>query len=309
MNQPQGVRILRNEPLRRWTGFKIGGPADYLCLPRNVDQLLAVIRWANAHGQEITYLGGGYNILASDKGVRGVVVVLKEGFDHLVQGPIGAGRVRIIAGAGVSLARLVAMAGRDGWADLTFLAGIPGTTGGALVMNAGAWGGSMEQVIERLTLVNGHGQPRELAAEELEFSYRFVRLPQPAVVVEMELISRLADPTEVSSQIKASLEARRRRQPTDRPSAGSFFKNPPGDYAGRLIEAAGLKGERVGEAMVSPVHANFIVNLGQATAEDVLTLASLVRDEVKARFGVELEPEVRFIGEGRERWPWLTPNE
>ncbi|MBW1711958.1 MAG: UDP-N-acetylmuramate dehydrogenase, partial [Deltaproteobacteria bacterium] len=291
---PQGVEVLLAEPLAKWTTFRIGGPAEVLCLPRGLDQLRTILAWAGERTKPITLLGGGSNVLVSDQGLAGAVVVLREGFDQVDEQTGGRDRVRIKAGAGLKLARLTALAGQKGWADLVFLAGIPGTLGGATMMNAGTGQAAMDQVVRRLRVVDPAGRSRDLASSELNFSYRRLGLDPDLTVVEVELESRLAPAQEVAGRIKAALELKRQTQPLNWASAGSFFKNPPGDFAGRLIEAAGLKGARVGQAQVSEVHANFIVNLGSATAEEVLTLAAKVKREVKAGFQVELKPEVRF---------------
>ncbi len=295
----------REASLAEWTSFGIGGPAEMLCLPRSLEELEAVVAWANQKNLPLIVLGAGSNVLISDEGLRGVVVVLRRGFDRLRSKGSGRSFVRLEAGAGLKISRLTAEAGAKGWVDLVFLTGVPGTVGGAVVTNAGTEQGSMGQVVRRIEMINGSGARRKVEAQDLRFEYRALSLPPGAVVVAVTLESRLVEPEAVAAQIKRALEQRRQRQPRGQLSAGSFFKNPAGDFAGRLIEAAGLKGAREGEALISPVHANFIVNLGRATAAEVLTLAERVRAEVADKFGVNLEPEVRFLGPGRERWPRL----
>lgn len=303
MTLPPGIKILIDEPLSRWTGFKVGGPADYLCLPADVDQLAAALAWADQEGLPVTVLGGGFNTLASDEGVAGAVISLRENFDRLVA-DLGRDRVALRAGAGLRLSRLVGRAAAEGWADLAFLAGIPGTLGGAAMMNAGAWDRSLAEVITGLTVLGDDQKPRRLSAEEAGFGYRRADGLAGRLVLEVELQSSLASPAEVSREVNRILARRKERQPIEAASAGSFFKNRPGEPAGRLIEAAGLKGRRMGGAMVSDKHANFIINTGGATAADIVALAELVAEEVKRTSGVELTPEVRYIGRGRNKWPW-----
>jgi len=305
LKPPAGVTVLFDEPLAGWTSFGIGGPAEILCLPTDEDQLRQVLDWARQAGRPVTVLGGGSNVLISDRGVPGLVIILRQGFDRISHQPLGPEEVLIRAGAGFSSGRLVSLAGEHGWLDLAFLAGVPGSIGGAAVVNAGAAEGWMSDVVQGLRVLNGQGRSRRLDRAELDYTYRCLRLDPDKIVVEVELKSRLAEPGTVSQMIGRWLKRRRVRQPGGAGSAGCFFKNPPRDSAGRLIEAVGLKGRRCGAAMISDVHANFIVNLGRARAADVMVLAERARTEVWIRFGIELEPEVRFLGRGREKWPWL----
>ncbi len=300
--------ILGAEPLAGRTTLGVGGTAEFFFEARHMAELTAALDWARENGLEVTILGAGSNVVVSDEGVPGLVVALGVGFESLEHRDEGD-RVRVTAGGGIRLGRLTAAAIRRGWADLVFLNGIPGTLGGALMMNAGAHGEDMSRVAEGASLVNGGGRLRRLTADDLRFSYRRLALPEgvkaPAVVVEVELNSRRCVPDEAAARAASLLERRRQSQPWRQHSAGSFFKNPPGDSAGRLIESCGLKGARVGDAAVSDVHANFLVNLGRATAAEIMDLADLVRRTVRTSHGVELEPEVKFLGRGRERWPWL----
>lgn len=299
------LEVLFMQPLAPFTTFGIGGSADVVYMPKKTEDLKRVVKINRAQGENPVFLGGGSNVLVSDEGVAEPVVILKRGFDRIEHEEPVSGKVLIRAGAGVSSAGLVSEAARRGWADLVFLAGIPGTIGGAAVMNAGYGDRAVADVITRLKVIEADGETIELGRKELNYSYRRLELNKGVVVVEVELGSRLEDPEKVGREVREARKKRRETQPKRVKSAGSFFKNPGDDFAGRLIEAAGLKGERVGQAQVSPVHANFIVNTGSATALEVMTLAQKVRDEVMARFNVQLRPEVRFIGRGGERWPWM----
>ncbi len=299
------LEVMFEQPLAPFTTFGIGGPADVLYLPRKVEDLERVFRLHRAGDEAPICLGGGSNVLISDQGVAEPVVVLKYGLDTLETEEFSGEEVLIRAGAGATSAALVGRAAREGWADLVFLAGIPGTVGGAAVMNAGYGERAMAGVVEALKVLEPGGETRRVGRDKLDYGYRRLSLERGTVVLEVELKSRAGDPREVDREIKEALRRRREGQPKGVKSAGSFFKNPENDFAGRLIESAGLKGRRCGRAQVSPVHANFIVNTGSATAEEVMTLAQEVREEVKAKFEITLEPEVRYIGRGGERWPWM----
>lgn len=295
----------RDVPLADKTTFRIGGRADFLARARDLEELAEVIGWANENTGGYVLLGGGSNLLISDQGLAETVIILGDGFKNLELTETGGTSVGIRVGAAARLARLTGLAAREGLAELAFTAGIPGTVGGAAAMNAGTPEGDMSRVVGRLTVIGPDGRRRRFARKELTYGYRSLDLEPGAVIVEAELEADKSDPESVAARIRQTVRRRRVRQPRAAGSAGSFFRNPEGDFAGRLIEAAGLKGRRVGRAEVSAEHANFIVNLGGATAEEVLTLAGEVRDKVAERFGVELRPEVRFLGRGRERWPWI----
>ena len=299
------LEVIFAAPLAPFTTFGIGGPADVLYLPRRAEDLEKILNLHRSKQERPVCLGGGSNVLISDQGVAEPVVVLKYGLDTLESEETPEGEALIRAGAGLRSSALVARAAERGWADLVFLAGIPGTVGGAAVMNAG-WGAqAMSGAVTALKVLGPRGHTRRLDREELDYGYRSLSLEKGSVVLEVELKSGLDDPAQVEARIKEALRRRGQGQPKGVRSAGSFFKNPENDFAGRLIEAAGLKGRRCGQAQVSPVHANFIVNTGSATAEEVMTLAQEVREAVRAEFGITLEPEVRYIGRGGERWPWM----
>ena len=290
-----GDRARGGEAVARHTSYRIGGPADLLVLPDTAEELAFVLGVAGAHGVAVTMLGGGSNVLVGDGGIRGVAVKLGRGFARVawtVDGDVG----RATAGAAVQLGRLSRAAARRALAGLEFAEGIPGSVGGALAMNAGAYGGNLASVVDAVEGVLPDGTRRTLPAADLAFDYRRAVLPAGFVVtaVGFRLVRDAAD------AIAARMEDVRRRrvaaQPHGLPNGGSVFKNPAHDHAGRLIEAAGLKGARAGGARISDRHANFIVNEGRARAADVKALIEMAQRVVWERSGVWLEPEVRLVG-------------
>ncbi len=283
--------LLRDAPLAQRTAIRVGGPADLLVRPADPDALGELLRAAGELGVPLSVLGGGANTLVADAGVRGVVLRLPQDFPgEAVDG------ARLLLSAGAPTARLPARAHAHGLTGMEFIAGIPGTLGGAVAMNAGTRLGEMKDLVTRAELATAAGTGW-VAAAALGFGYRTCRLPPGAVVTRVELELRPGDVAHSAALMRQDRERRRRTQPLDRPTFGSTFTNPPGDHAGRLIEAAGLKGHRVGNATWSDVHANFVVNLGGATAADVLALIRLARQRVWEQAGVRLETEVRFLGQ------------
>lgn len=282
-----------NEPLHRYTSFRIGGPADIFVSPASVEDVAAVQETAAAYGVPVTVIGGGSNLLVADTGVRGVVMRIGRGLSRIAW---DGARVTVEAGAPLPL--LAKEAARRGLAGLEFAGGIPGTVGGALVMNAGAHDGCMANVVRRVWIVDAAGNTLELDSSSMEFSYRASCLQREkgwvAVRTELDLVP--GDGEAIQAKMMAYLEKRRRTQPLGTKNAGSIFKNPPGDFAGRLLEQAGCKGMAEGDACVSSVHANFIINRGNATAADVLRLIERMRSRVKEQFGIELELEVGLLG-------------
>jgi UDP-N-acetylmuramate dehydrogenase len=282
---------VRDAPLAPRTAIRVGGPADLLARPADPDALAELLRAVRDLGVPLAILGGGANTLVADAGVRGVVLRLPP---DLV--PEGGSGTRLLLGAGQPTSRLWVRAHALGLVGMEFVAGIPGTLGGAVAMNAGTRIGEMKDVVARVELATAAGAGF-VEARALGFAYRTCRLPPGAVVTRVELALREGDVAESERAMQEDRERRRRTQPLDKPTFGSTFRNPPGDFAGRLIEAVGLKGHRVGSATWSDVHANFVSNLGGATARDVLALVNLARSRVKAAFGITLEPEVRLLGE------------
>lgn len=287
-----GARLRRNEPLAGFTSFRIGGPADLMLVLESEEELAFALAAAHRHGVPAFCLGGGTNLLVSDKGVCGLVTRLGPGFARLtIEGP------RASARAAVSFCALVEAVVERGLEGLEFGEGIPGTVGGAMVMNAGAFGSEMARVVDVVQGIDAAGRPRALSREELNFAYRRCDLPVGFVITRVDFELKPGDRSALVARV-AELRARRAaRQPNGVPNAGSIFKNPPGSFAGRLLEAAGLKGYRLGAAGFSERHANFIVNLGGAQAADVRALIELAQKRVSEDSGVTLEPEVKLIGE------------
>jgi len=285
--------LLPNEPLAKYTTWKIGGPADLLIIPRGKRELAAAVALLHRRGVPWTNLGRGSNMLVLDKGIRGVVIKPGPGLDYArFDGHT------VTAGAAFSFIKLSVLAGKHGLTGLEFAGGIPGSVGGAVYMNAGAHGSDVSRIFKSAEIVTENGEIVRFDREAMRFGYRHSILhTMPGIVVEATFELAPGDRKEIAAAMAAYKDRRQRTQPLQSPTAGSVFRNPPGDYAARLIEAAGLKGYRSGGAAVSDVHANFIVNTGQATAEDVLTLMEHIQRTVKARFGVELVPEVLVVGE------------
>lgn len=283
------------EPMARHTTFRIGGPARVFCVLETVHDLTAAMRVIEDEGLAWTVVGKGSNLLVSDAGYDGVILVLGREFKrHAVEGET------LRAGAACVLAHLVQDAFNLGLAGLEWAVGIPGTVGGALAMNAGTHDGTIGGVVDTVTmhvpgtgLVLAHGR-------DVAWEYRRSGLAGRGVIVEASLNVVPGDPVRIRARMERNLRDRKSTQPLGMSSAGSVFVNPPGDSAGRLIEAAGLKGLAVGGAQVSTVHANFIVNRGGATARDVTSLMATITSTVKDRYGVDLRPEIRFIGSFEE---------
>lgn len=286
-----GTTVRQGEPLSKHTTYRIGGPAAFFIECDSLADLGHATEVLADAGVPWTVLGKGSNVLAADAGYDGAVIVLGRDFKrYSVEGE------NLRAGAGVILGRLVQEAFKRGMSGLEFAVGVPGTLGGALAMNAGSreqWIGS---VVERVTVFAPKAGLVELRANEIAWGYRRTDLTSRGVVVEASLRLMQSDVVDIRRTMEASLRRRKRTQPLGMPSAGSVFVNPEGDSAGRLIEAAGLKGATCGGAAVSEVHANFIVNTGSATAQDVLELVATIRETVKDTHGVELRPEIRFLG-------------
>ncbi|HEY7317671.1 MAG TPA: UDP-N-acetylmuramate dehydrogenase [Candidatus Binatia bacterium] len=291
-----GVRIRISEPLARYTSMKVGGPADVFIEVANVEGLTGVLRTLHRRGTPFFLLGNGSNVLISDRGVRGAVIHLAGDFKQ-VEWREEDDIIRVRVGAAFAVTQLVREAARKGYAGVEFAEGIPGTIGGALYMNAGAYGSEFEKVIDCVNGLTREGEPIRLSRSEMTFTYRNSHLPVGMVVTEVRLRLQREDSVKVNSRVRELVTKRKASQPSGYPNSGSMFRNPAGDFAGRLIEAAGLKGRKIGRAQISERHGNFIVNLGGAKSEDVRQLMELARAEVRSRFGIELEPEVRWLGD------------
>ncbi len=286
---PGGVRY--NEPLARHVTFRIGGPADVLLLPRSLAHLIAAVAWLYREGRPFVLLGRGSNVLIADHGVRGVVIKTGRG-----QEGVRYDGNRIVAECGVSLPQLSRAAATKGLAGLEFAAGIPGSVGGGVVMNAGAHGCSIDGVVRTVRVFTPAGEQR-WSRDAMGFRYRESRLQrEPGIVLEAELDLQPADPGACLARLDEWLRTRSDTQPLGPPSSGCVFRNPAGDHAGRLIDASGGKGIRVGGAVVSDRHANYIVNAEGATAADVVRLIADVRARVRDRSGIDLEPEIKLMG-------------
>lgn len=280
-----------NEPMSRHTSFRIGGPAEIIAFPKNKSELSAVLMGAAEFGVKPAILGAGTNVLAPDKGLSGIVICLKDCLDGMEL--LADNRIRVMAG--VTMTRAAVFAANYGLSGLEFAHGIPGTVGGGVYMNAGAYGGEICQVCESVEIMELDGTVKSLSNAEMGFSYRHSILEESSAIVlsaVFQLTEKPAD--EIRAYMKELMGKRSASQPLDLPSAGSAFKRPVGGYAAALIDQAGLKGYTVGGAAISTKHAGFAVNLGGATAADVQTLLKQVSDIVYEKSGIRLEPEVRI---------------
>jgi UDP-N-acetylenolpyruvoylglucosamine reductase len=285
--------VLRvDEPLGRRTTLRVGGPADIYVEPASEEDLVAVLKWRAEHSLPIFVLGRGSNLLVRDNGFRGLVICLNQGCFIKVQ--VFGQQLR--CGAGVKLKVVAVEARRNGVTELEFLEGIPGSVGGALRMNAGAMGGAMFEVVRTVRLMDLNGLVQEKAPAQMDVQYRSCSSVKDKIALSAVLQGRVGKPQEIASRMDEFSRKRWKSQPAA-PSAGCMFKNPPGVPAGKLIDELGLKGTRVGGAVVSLEHGNFLVNEGSATALDVLELIELIRQTARAERGVELETEVEVIGE------------
>lgn len=290
-----GDDLRLDEPMRRHTTAKIGGPADAFAMPSSIERLIALVRWCAGAGVPVTVVGGGSNLLVRDAGIRGVV--LHTGRLRRIE-VVDATAIEVEAG--VSTGKVLSLAMKHDLGGVEFLGGVPGSVGGGLIMNAGTYLGEFTDVtrwVESVRLSDGERVRRDHAA--CGFRYRASDLPPDEVVVRARLALRPRPRAEIEAEVRALRQRRADREPKKVASNGSTFKNPPGDFAGRLIEAAGCKGWQVGDALCSPVHANWLVNVGAATCADLLTLIARVRARVAEVHGVGLELEVKIIGDER----------
>ena len=286
-------RILEAELMSRHTTFRIGGPADFFLVPENADEIRRIIAVCKEKNVPYFILGNGSNLLVSDKGYQGVVVQLYRNF-----GQIRVEDSRIHAQAGALLSGIAAAAREASLTGFEFAGGIPGTLGGAVVMNAGAYGGEMRDIIETVTVLDETGVQHVLSVEELELGYRTSCILKKHYIVTQAVLKLAAGEEQtIRARMKELATQRAEKQPLEYPSAGSTFKRPEGYFAGKLIQDCGLKGFRVGDAVVSEKHSGFVINAGQATAADVMALIRHVQQEVEEKFHVRIEPEVRLLGE------------
>jgi len=285
--------LLIDEPMSRHTSFKIGGPADLMAMPSNEEELCKLLKRAVEHNVPLTLVGNGSNLLVRDKGIRGLVIKLGN-----MLNTIEADENGITFGSGVSLALASKKAADLGFTGMEFAVGIPGSIGGAVYMNAGAYDGEMSDVVTAVRTVDSQGNVRVLSKDEMCFGYRKTVLQGSDLIVTAVTVSMpKGEVSEILAKMADFSQRRISKQPLELPSAGSMFKRPPGYFAGTLIDQTGLKGYTVGGAQVSTKHAGFVVNIGGATAADVLQLIKEVQDKVMAEHGVMLHPEVLIIGE------------
>jgi UDP-N-acetylmuramate dehydrogenase len=285
-------RLKMNQSLAEFTSFRIGGPADLFINVESEAELMHAKSAAHRAGVPTFCLGHGTNLLVSDRGIRGLVIRLGEGFNKIC-----IDDVNVTAGAGVDFGELVEAVVERGLEGLEFGEGIPGTVGGGLVMNAGAFGGEIAKVVTLVHGVTAEGEARALTPDEVNFAYRRTNLPAHFVISRVDFKLHHGDRDQLRARVMEVRGKRASRQPRGVPNAGSIFKNPPGNFAGRLLEAAAMKGHRIGGAAFSEQHANFIVNLGGARADDVHALIEMARAKVKESSGLLLEPEVRLVGD------------
>jgi len=291
--------IVWDAPLSAWTTFRVGGPAIALVTVEETEELQSVISLCSEQEIDWKLLGRGSNIIVSDRGFHGIIILLGDSFKFVRRKDMDEGSNIIVhAGAAIGLSRLGDWAAEQGLSGLEFAAGIPASLGGALTMNAGAWGREIGDLVQRVSVV-GKYEKRVVSGADLNFEYRRWRDIHESllgfVITEVELRLSNAETIAVQQKMRKYRRQRWERQPVGMPNAGSFFKNPPGQSAGFLIESSNLKGMRVGGAEVSDKHANFFVNRGNATANDIMKLMRLVQDTVKKDSGITLEPEVHFL--------------
>ncbi len=297
-----GKRLKLSEPLARYTSARVGGPADFLAAAESAGELAELVRAAWRLGFDPVVLGGGSNVLVSDAGVRGLVIVNRARAVVFHDGAEAGGQPSVWAESGANLGALARQCCARGLAGLTWAATVPGTVGGAVYGNAGAHGADLAGCLLLAEILQQDSSVRQWTPEELGYGYRTSRLKRDravgrrTVVLAAQLRLSRGEPAALQAEVERSVAHRRRTQPPGA-SMGSMFKNPPGDYAGRLIEAAGLKGRRIGQAEISSRHANFFVNRGEARAADVWSLIHLAHSAVKAQAGIDLELEVELVGE------------
>jgi UDP-N-acetylmuramate dehydrogenase len=285
-------KVLFDAPMRQFTSMKVGGPADSLFFPKDEDGLKKLVRYARRKNIPVFILGKGTNLVVRDQGVRGWVISLIQGMKKIQsEGDV------VEAEAGLPLQRLVQWTIQKGLTGLEPFFGIPGTVGGGLAMNAGAWGAELKDALLSITLMKEDGEVVERPRQRLKFSYRRLSLPPSWIILKGRFQLKKGKKEEILERVKSYSEMRKRTQPLDYPSAGSIFRNPKEGPAGRWIEDSGLKGFRMGQAMISEKHANFIINLGKATAQEVIDLMEMVERKIYEEKGISLEREVKVVGE------------
>ncbi len=287
--------VLQNEPMSKHTSFKVGGPAKFFVIPKNAEELAYVIKVLAKAKEKYFVLGNGSNVLVRDEGFDGTIILIKDNLKYYRSGSNGI-ETKVTVSAGMTLKDLSDALLKDGLCGFEFASGIPGCVGGAMAMNAGAYGGEMKDVVCGAKVIDQNGKIISLTKEELEMGYRSSAIQKKGyVLLEAYLLLKSGDPNEIRAKIDDFTARREEKQPLDMPSAGSTFKRPEGYFAGKLIMDSGLRGYRHGGAMISEKHCGFVVNAGDATAADIIALIEEVQNIVFEKFGVRLEPEVRII--------------
>lgn len=286
----KGITVLEQELMQKHTTFHVGGAAKYFAMPKNVDEIQTLIAYCRKQNMPYCVLGNGSNVLFADAGYDGMIIQIGNAMSEIrVDGTV------VYAQAGAILARVAKTAYEAGLTGMEFAAGIPGSIGGAIVMNAGAYGGEMKDIVSCVDVLSTDGTRRKYTCDEMEFSYRHSIIDSDKIVVGVELALQKGDKTVILNRMNELAEARRSKQPLEYPSAGSTFKRPEGYFAAKLIDDSGLRGYRVGGAMVSEKHCGFVVNVEHASTADVLAVMQHVQEVVNEKYGVMLEPEVRII--------------
>jgi UDP-N-acetylmuramate dehydrogenase len=288
--------LFTNQPMKEYTSLRMGGLADVIVFPEGIEDLRGTIKYLSRERMPYFILGNGTNLLVKDGGIRGVVIALSHGFNR-VELLRKNDPSLIYAEAGVPLASLIRFAIDHSLSGLEFAAGIPGTVGGGIIMNAGGRLGELKDVTESVTILNPRGEITTKKQEDLRFSYRNLQLPRDSIILSAVFRLKIDNQSHIRERIQKILSRRKETQPLDLPNAGSVFKNPEGISAGKLIDEAGLKGMQIGNARVSELHANFILNMGNAATQDILSLIEKIQQEVYQKTGVMLETEIRIVGE------------
>jgi UDP-N-acetylmuramate dehydrogenase len=288
--------VLFDEPLHRYTSLAVGGSADALVFPQDIETLAALVLFFRQNDCPFLVVGNWTNLLVLDGGYRGAVIGMKN-LHRIVWGPEEKDHEMVEAQAGAALSELVRLAAGRALTGMEFCAGIPGSVGGAVIMNAGAYGNEIKDVVSRVTLMDHDGAVMQRLRDELHFGYRKLDITQGTIIINATFHLLRGDRSVIRQRIEDIIHQRKQKHPLDYPSAGSIFKNPTGHAAGRLIEEAGLKGMQLGGAKISDKHGNFIINTGGAKAADILGLIERVRQEVLRQTGIALETEVRIVGE------------
>jgi UDP-N-acetylmuramate dehydrogenase len=291
-------KLLYDTPLKGFCSFKAGGSTEVIAFPDDIDDLRGLYRFLQEEKMAFLVMGEGTNLLVRDGGFKGVVVKLAPGFTRVSLPETKGKQAYVKAQAGARLSRVLSFACEHGLAGMEFAGGIPGSVGGAVAMNAGAYGGEMKDIVASIRVLAADGSVQYLEREKLQFSYRKLHLAPGGVIVEAMFECARGDKGEIAARIEENLGKRKRSQPLDLPSAGSVFKNPQDHYAAQIIEELGLKGYQIGGAAVSECHANYIVNRGSATAKDIVGLITVIQEKVWQARGIRLEPEIRIVGEG-----------